>query len=67
MEWATAIINGVRAHMDVDHEIQLFAKVLKNVCDENFRLTQLRVKDTVIKMMKEVVREKMPLKSQADV
>jgi hypothetical protein len=41
--------------------------VLKNVCDENFRLTQLRVKDTVIKMMKEVVREKMPLKSQADV
>ena len=67
VEWATAIINGVRAHMDADHEIQLFAKVLKNVCDENFRLTQLRVKDTVIKMMKEVVREKMPLKSQADV
>jgi len=67
VEWATASINGVRAHMDADHEIQLFAKVLKNVCDENFRLTQLRVKDTVIKMMKEVVREKMPLKSQADV
>ena len=38
IEWATAIINGVRAHMDSDHEINLFAKVLKNVCDEDFRL-----------------------------
>ena len=47
IEWATAIVNGVRAHMVTDHEVNLFAKVLKNECDEDFRLIQLHVKATV--------------------
>ena len=37
VEWATAIINGVRAYLQEDHEVSLFAKVLKNECDEEFR------------------------------
>lgn len=37
VEWATAIINGVRAYSRDDHEVALFAKVLKNECDEEFR------------------------------
>jgi hypothetical protein len=38
VEWATSIINSVKAHMNADHEVNLFAKVLKNECDEDFRL-----------------------------
>ena len=37
VEWATAIINAVRAYAREDHEVALFAKVLKNECDEEFR------------------------------
>jgi hypothetical protein len=43
VEWATSIINSVKAHMNVDHEVGLFAKVLKNECDEDFRLIQMHV------------------------
>ena len=34
VEWATAIINGVRAYGAEDHEVALFSLVLKNECDE---------------------------------
>jgi len=67
VEWATAIINGVRAHMLVDHEICLFAKVLKNECDEDFRLIQHHVRSSVLSVLKIVLREKYPLKSEADI
>ena len=67
VEWATAIINGVRAHMQADHEICLFAKVLKNECDEDFRLIQNHVKQSVLSVLKGCLREKYPLKSEADI
>jgi len=48
VEWATAIINGVRSHSQEDHEVALFAKVLKNECDEEFRYIQVHVKNTLL-------------------
>ena len=47
VEWATAIINGVRTYAREDHEVSLFAKVLKNECDEEFRYIQVHVKNTL--------------------
>lgn len=67
VEWATAIINGVRAHMTIDHEINLFAKVLKNECDEEFRLIQVHVRATIDNVLKQVLRERYPLKSESDI
>ena len=66
VEWATAIINGVRSHSQEDHEVALFAKVLKNECDEEFRYIQVHVKNTLIQVLKSVFREKFPSKTEAD-
>lgn len=38
VEWAASIINGVKTYLREDHEVTLFAKILKNECDEEFRL-----------------------------
>ena len=37
IEWAAAIINGIKAFIKEDHDIALFGKILKNECDEEFR------------------------------
>jgi len=58
VEWATAIINGVRAYSREDHEVALFARVLKNECDEEFRYIQVHVKNTLEQVLKAVLRER---------
>lgn len=37
IEWATAIVNGIKNYQKDDHEVFLFGKILKNDCDEPFR------------------------------
>ena len=37
VEWASAIINGVKTFLREDHDVSLFGKILKNECDEEFR------------------------------
>ena len=37
VEWAAAIINGVKTYIKEEHDVALFAKILKNECDEDFR------------------------------
>jgi len=37
VEWATSIINSIKSNAQIDHEVKLFAKILKNECDEEFR------------------------------
>ena len=66
VEWATAIINGVRAYARDDHEVALFAKVLKNECDEEFRYIQVHVRSTMEQVLKTVYRDRHPLKSEKD-
>ena len=36
-EWAASIINGIKTYVKEEHEVALFAKILKNECDEDFR------------------------------
>lgn len=48
VEWAASIINAVKTYLREDHEVTLFAKILKNECDEEFRLIQQHVKDTLL-------------------
>ena len=48
VEWAASLLNAVKAHLKNDNDIKLFAKVLKNECDEEFRLVQMHVKDSVL-------------------
>lgn len=67
VEWAAAIINGIKTYSKQDHDITLFGKILKNECDEEFRFIQLHVKDTLITLMKNFFKEKFPFKNEADI
>ena len=66
IEWASTLITGIKAYLRDDHEITLFAKILKNECDEEFRFVQAHVKDSLANMLKQVLREKNTLKSEKE-
>jgi hypothetical protein len=57
----------VKTYLREDHEVTLFAKILKNECDEEFRLIQLHVKDTLLQLVKVIYKDKYPQKSETDV
>jgi len=67
VEWAAAIINGVKRHIRADHDVSLFAKILKNECDEEFRFIQAHVKSTLMDMVKAMMKDKYPLKSEGEI
>ena len=37
VEWATAIINGIKKFSKKDNDVCVFGRILQNVCDEEFR------------------------------
>jgi hypothetical protein len=37
IEWAAAIITGIKTFSREDHDVALFGKILRNECDEEFR------------------------------
>ena len=57
----------MKTYIKDEHDIALFAKILKNECDEDFRLIQMHVKDTLINLVKVLLKEKQPLKSEKDI
>ena len=67
VEWAAAMINGVKRHVRSDHEVSLFAKILKNECDEEFRFIQTHVRDTLLSLVKVMLKDKYPLKGETDI
>ena len=67
VEWAAAIINGVKTYIKEEHEVALFAKILKNECDEDFRFIQNHVKETLLNLVKVMLKDKYPLKSEEDI
>jgi len=67
IEWAAAIINGIKTYLKLDHDITLFGKILKNECDEEFRFIQLHVRDTLQTLLKNFLKEKWPYKTEQDV
>ena len=66
IEWAAAIINGIKCFLKDDHDVALFAKILKNECDEEFRFIQMHVRDTLSSLLKVLLRDKYPLKSETE-
>ena len=67
VEWAAALINAVKTYIREEHDAALFAKILKNECDEEFRFIQQHVKETLINIVKVMLREKYPLKSETHI
>lgn len=67
IEWVAAIINGIKNYLKEDHDVALFGKILKNECDEEFRYIQMHVKDTLIGLLKTLLKERFPLKSESEI
>jgi hypothetical protein len=67
IEWAVAIVNGIKALREEDHEVYLFGKIIKNECDEEFRFIQMHVKDTLFNLMRVLLKDKYPFKVEADI
>lgn len=63
-EWAASIINGIKTYAKEEHDVALFAKILKNECDEDFRYIQIHVKETLLSLVKVMIRDKNPHKSE---
>jgi len=40
IEWATAIINGIKKFSKVSNDVNVFGRILRNECDEEFRFVQ---------------------------
>lgn len=52
IEWATAIINGIKKYNSKDNDVAVFGKILRNECDEEFRFVQSQVKTTIRELLK---------------
>eukprot|EP01022_Parablepharisma_sp_SALTPOND_P015706 TRINITY_DN224_c0_g1_i1.p3 TRINITY_DN224_c0_g1~~TRINITY_DN224_c0_g1_i1.p3 ORF type:complete len:446 (+),score=58.40 TRINITY_DN224_c0_g1_i1:14248-15585(+) len=67
IEWATAIVSGIKKHSKEDSDVALFGKILQNECDEEYRLIHIEVKTAIIDILKAKMRKKYPLKSDASI
>mgnify|MGYP000935225356 CR=1 FL=1 len=57
----------MKIYVHEDHDIPLFEKILKNDCDEEFRFIQIHVKDTLLSLLKAIIKDKFPLKGEAEI
>ena len=64
VEWAASLINGIKTFIRDEHEVALFAKILKNECDEDFRYIQMHVRDTLLSLVVVMLKDKHPKKSE---
>lgn len=67
IEWAAAIINGIKTYLREDHDVTLFGKILKNECDEEFRFIQAHVKETLVGLLRVLLKERHQFKSETDI
>ena len=67
IEWAASIVNGVKLYMKEDFDVALFAKLLKNEVEEDFRYIQDKIKTTVSKVLKRHLREKYKHKGEQEI
>jgi hypothetical protein len=53
-------VNSVRAYLKIDADVAMFAKCLKNECDQEFRLVQDIAREQILQALKSVLRERYP-------
>jgi hypothetical protein len=60
LEWAAGIVNAVKIYAKDDPDVALFAKLLKNEFEEDFRFVQMRARETITGMFKTWLRKEHP-------
>ena len=54
-------------YVDEDPDIALFAKLLKNEFEEDFRYVHFKVKDTILRLFKNNLRKNNPHKTEPQI
>jgi len=67
IEWASAVMAAVKKFADQDNDVAVFGKILRNEIDEEFRIVQKQLKDTVAELLRVYLKGKYPLKSEDEV
>jgi hypothetical protein len=67
LDWAAAIITGIRKYAPEDNDIAVFGKILRNEIDEEFRFVQRQLKETVHELLRVYLKGKYPLKGDDDI
>jgi len=67
IEWASTIINGIKSFSNEDNDICVFGKILRNECEEEFRVVMQKIKNTIQDLLTIYLRGRFPLKSNGDV
>eukprot|EP00658_Telonema_sp_P-2_P031813 TRINITY_DN23726_c0_g1_i9.p1 TRINITY_DN23726_c0_g1~~TRINITY_DN23726_c0_g1_i9.p1 ORF type:complete len:153 (-),score=59.30 TRINITY_DN23726_c0_g1_i9:187-645(-) len=67
LEWATAVIQGIKKFSPEDNDVAVFGKILRNEVDEEFRFVQRQLKETVHELLRVYVKGKLPLKSDEEI
>ena len=47
VDWASAMLSGVKHYSQEDHDVVLFDKILRNECDEEFRFIEAHLKESM--------------------
>jgi len=67
IEWATAIINGIKKFSKVSNDVNVFGRILRNECDEEFRFVQAQVKHTIKELLKMYLRGRFKYKHNKEI
>ena len=65
IEHASAVIKAVNKYHEIDNDVAVFGKILRNEVDEEFRFVQKQLKDTVVELLRVYLKGKMPMKTDA--
>ena len=65
IEHASAVIKAVNKYHEIDNDVAVFGKILRNEIDEEFRFVQKQLKDTVVELLRVYLKGKMPMKTDA--
>ena len=67
IEWAAAIISGIKRYFMEDSDAALFGKILQNECDEDFKFVHSEVKSAMIEILKDKLKKKYKHKSESEI
>jgi len=67
IEWAAAIINGIKRYSLEDSDVALFGKILRNECDEDFRFVHNEVKSAMTDILREKLKRKYRHRTESDI
>merc|ERR1711934_805432 len=67
IEWASAVMAAVKKYSEQDNDVAVFGRILRNEIDEEFKIIQKQLKDTVADLLRVYLKGRHPLKSEDEV